>query len=78
MGSRWVRGLLRRRVNNSVRCGFVVGAEVATTTLESLMTTYARSVYQQAYLYTGSAAMADDILQNVFLAAYRHLGAIRN
>ena len=68
----------RPKLNNSARCGFLVGAEVATTTLESLMTTYARSVYQQAYLYTGSATMADDILQNVFLAAYRHLGAIRN
>ncbi len=55
-----------------------MGAEVATTTLETLMTTYGRSVYQQAYLYTGDAAMADDVLQNVFLAAYRHLSRIRN
>ena len=42
------------------------------------MQTYARSVYQQAYLYTGDAATADDITQNVFLQAYRHLGAIRD
>jgi RNA polymerase sigma-70 factor (ECF subfamily) len=68
------------RVNISRRGGFYIGAEVATTTttLESLMESHARSVYQQAYVYTGSAAMAEDVMQNVFIAAYRHLGGIRN
>ncbi len=68
----------RNRVNETAYCGFLLCAEVEKTTLESLMRTYARSVYQQAYLYTGNPAMADDVMQDVFLAAYRHLGAIRN
>ncbi len=72
------RAVGRSRVNEMANCGFLLCAEVETTTLESLMRTYARSVYQQAHLYTGNPVMADDVTQNVFLAAYRHLGAIRN
>lgn len=42
------------------------------------MTAYARSVYQQAYLYTGDRSMAEDVTQSVFLSAYRHLDALES
>ncbi len=53
----------------------VAGAE--RTAFESLYRTHARRIYSLAYRFTGNAAEAEELLQDVFLQAYRKLGGFR-
>jgi len=46
-------------------------------TLESLMRDYGQEVWNYAFLISRSRSMADDIAQEVFLKAYRHLESFR-
>ncbi|MFC3747319.1 RNA polymerase sigma factor [Paenibacillus sp. GCM10012306] len=52
-------------------------APMDANTLESLMREYGQEVWNYAYLICRSRSMADDITQDVFLKAYRHLASFR-
>lgn len=53
----------------------VAGAE--RTAFESLYRTHAKRIYSLAYRFTGNAAEAEELLQDVFLQAYRKLAGFR-
>lgn len=46
-------------------------------TLEDLMAKYGQDVWNYAYCLTKNRSMADDITQDVFLQAYRHITSFR-
>ena len=47
------------------------------TTFESLYRTHAKRIYSLAYRFTGNAADAEELLQDIFLLAYRKLDSFR-
>lgn len=51
--------------------------EMDSYTLEDLMGQYGQDVWNFAYLLTTNRMMADDITQDVFLQAYRHVTTFR-
>ncbi len=46
-------------------------------TLEDLMTRYGQDVWHYAHFVTKNRSMADDIAQDVFIQAFRHVAAFR-
>ena len=48
------------------------------TTFESLYRTHAKRIYSLAYRFAGNAAEAEELLQDIFLLAYRKLGSFRH
>ena len=47
-------------------------------TLESLYRTHAKRIYSLAYRFAGNAADAEELLQDIFLLAYRKLDSFRH
>ena len=47
------------------------------TTFESLYRTHAKRIYSLAWRFTGNAADAEELLQDIFLQAYRKLDSFR-
>ena len=47
-------------------------------TFESLYRTHAKRIYSLAYRFAGNAAEAEELLQDIFLLAYRKLGSFRH
>ncbi len=47
------------------------------TTFESLYRTHAKRIYSLAYRFAGNAAEAEELLQDIFLLAYRKLASFR-
>ncbi|PRX63442.1 RNA polymerase sigma-70 factor (ECF subfamily) [Cohnella sp. SGD-V74] len=52
-------------------------ASMDAETLESLMRDYGQEVWNYAYLICRDRAIADDIVQEAFLRAYRHFASFR-
>ena len=48
------------------------------TTFESLYRTHAKRIYSLAYRFSGNAADAEELLQDIFLLAYRKLDSFRH
>ena len=47
------------------------------TTFDSLYRTHAKRIYSLAYRFAGNAAEAEELLQDIFLLAYRKLASFR-
>ena len=47
-------------------------------TFESLYRTHAKRIYSLAYRFAGNAAEAEELLQDIFLLAYRKRGSFRH
>lgn len=56
---------------STVRVG-IPGIHPSTATIESIVSQYGNRVYQLAYHLTGSAADAEDVLQEVFFKLFRN------
>ena len=76
--------MIETRVVEGLPPATETGAEETTadtsaeeTIFEALYRTHARRIYSLAYRFTGNAADAEELLQDVFLQAYRKLDSFR-
>ena len=77
--------MIETRVVEGVPPATGTGAEETTTTraradatsFEALYRTHAKRIYSLAYRFTGNAADAEELLQEIFLQAYRKLDSFR-
>ena len=53
------------------------GTNAEEPTFEALYRTHAKRIYSLAYRFTGNAADAEELLQDIFLQAYRKLDSFR-
>jgi len=76
--------MIETRVVDGLPPAIETGAEETATgtnaeepAFEALYRTHARRIYSLAYRFTGNAADAEELLQDIFLQAYRRLDSFR-